>query len=108
MEIKNIKKNIEKALSDKELNLSYIDVQKGAIDEEEDRATFYTSIAIEPNLSNQEIEKAIHKIMPSEWCEHDFDCCGGWYRGYFRVVNKYPFMPNSGSYLVTVSWNKNI
>ena len=108
MEIKNIKKNIEKALSDEKLNLSYIDVQKGAIDEGEEMATFYTSIAIEPNLDTEEIEKAIHKIMPSEWCAHDYDCCGGWYQGYFRVVNKYPFLTNSGSYLVTVSWNKNI
>ena len=46
--------------------------------------------------------------MPSEWCKHDFDCCGNWYQGGFNVVDKYPFVKNSGSYLVFVNWNKNI
>tara|TARA_R100000315_G_C5202282_1_gene119112 strand:+ start:447 stop:773 length:327 start_codon:yes stop_codon:yes gene_type:complete len=108
MEIKNIKKNIEKALEDKDLNLSYVRVDKGAMDEGDERATYYTSIGTEPALEPREIEKAIEKIMPSEHCQHDFDCCGGWYQGSFNVVDRFSWIPNSGSYLVTVSWNKNI
>ena len=108
MEINNIKKNIEKALTNKDLNLSHVRVERGAIDEGEENVTYYTSIGIEPALETREIEKAIEKIMPSEWCKHDYDCCGNWYQGGFNVVDKYPLIKNSGSYLVFVNWNKNI
>jgi hypothetical protein len=103
-----IMKQITKALSEKDLNLSHVRVERGAMDQGEERATYYTSIAIEPSLEAREIEKAIEKVMPSEWCQHDYDCCGSWYQGGFNVVDKYSSISNSGSYLVTVSWNKNI
>jgi len=103
-----IQENIEKALNDKDLNLSHVRVERGAIDEGEESTTYYTSIGIEPTLETKEIEKAIEKVMPSQGCKHDFDCCGNWYQGGFNVVDKYPFVKNSGSYLVFVNWNKNI
>jgi len=105
---KTIQEKIERALREESLNLSHVRVEKGAIDKAEERATYYTSIAVEPSLEAREIEKAIEKVMPSEWCQHDYDCCGGWYQGGFNVVERFANMFDSGSYLVTVSWNQNI
>ena len=108
MESKTIQKNIERALREESLNLSHIRVEKGAIDEAEERATYYTSIGIMPALEPRTLKKALEKVMPSEWCQHDYDCCGGWYQGGFNVVERFANMSDSGSYLVTVSWNQNL
>tara|TARA_B100001175_G_C19091664_1_gene440757 strand:- start:211 stop:534 length:324 start_codon:yes stop_codon:yes gene_type:complete len=103
-----IQENIEKALNDKDLNLDYVWVRKGAMDEGEESTTYYTTISIVPALEPREVKNAIEKVMPAEWCKHDYDCCGGWYQGSFNVVDRFFSIPNSGSYLVTVSWDKNI
>lgn len=110
----NIQKDLERALSAPSLNLSYIRVEQGAMDESklEDclspRVDYYTSVGVEPALEPEDLERAIAEVMPSEWCSHDYDCCGGWYQGSVNVVKRYANVPDSGSYLVTVSWNQNV
>ena len=51
--------------------------------------------------------------MPSQHCQHEYDCCGNWYQSGFRVVNKYPFLIEEdegtyGSYVVMVTWDRNV
>ena len=113
MELKNIKENLERALKSENLGLTYLSVDKGAIDQEDERATYYTSIGIEPFVEPKELEKAIDEIMPSQHCQHEYDCCGNWYQSGFRVVNKYPFLiaedeGTYGSYVVMVTWDRNV
>ena len=113
MELKNIKENLERALKSEDLGLTYLRIDRGAIDEGDERATYYTSIGIEPFIEPKELEKAIDEIMPAQHCHHEHDCCGNWYRSRFRVVNKYPFLtPDEeetyGSYVVMVNWIRNI
>ena len=113
MELKNIKENLERALKSENLGLTYFRVDRGAIDQEDERATYYTSIGIEPFVEPEELERAIDEIMPREHCQHEYDCCGNWYQGGFRVVNKYPYLITDeegtyGSYVVMVTWARNV
>tara|TARA_A100001391_G_scaffold147890_1_gene105369 strand:- start:6546 stop:6887 length:342 start_codon:yes stop_codon:yes gene_type:complete len=113
MELKNIKEKLERALKSENLGLTYIRVDRGAIDQEDEKATYYTSIGIEPFVEPEELEKAIDEIMPAEHCQHEYDCCGNWYQGGFRVVNKYPYLITDeegtyGSYVVMVTWARNV
>tara|TARA_R110000751_G_scaffold6870_1_gene29000 strand:- start:186 stop:515 length:330 start_codon:yes stop_codon:yes gene_type:complete len=109
MKTETIQKNIERALREESLNLSHVRVEKGAIDEaREETITYYTSIGIMPALEPRILKKVIEKVMPSEWCQHEHDCCGGWYQGGFNVVERFANMSDSGNYLITVSWNQNL
>ena len=113
MELKNIKEKLERALKSENLGLTYFRVDRGAIDQEDERATYYTSIGIEPFVEPEELERAIDEIMPREHCQHEYDCCGNWYQGGFRVVNKYPYLITDeegtyGSYVVMVTWARNV
>ena len=109
MNERTIQENIVRALREESLNLSHVRVEKGAIDEaREETITYYTSIGIMPALEPRTLKKALEKVMPSEWCQHDYDCCGGWYQGGFTVAKRYENIHDSGSYLITVSWNQNL
>ena len=113
MELKNIKEKLERALKSENLGLTYFRVDRGAIDQEDEKATYYTSIGIEPFVEPDDLERAIDEIMPREHCQHEYDCCGNWYQGGFRVVNKYPYLITDeegtyGSYVVMVTWARNV
>ena len=113
MELKNIKEKLERALKSENLGLTYFRVDRGAIDQEDEKATYYTSIGIEPFVEPDDLERAIDEIMPREHCQHEYDCCGNWYQGGFRVVNKYPYLITDeegtyGSYVVMVTWDRNV
>ena len=91
----DMKDRLEYALMDNDLLPKYIRVEEGATDRQDESATYYTTIHLEPALD-------------IESCRHEHDCCGGWYQGGITLAHKYGEQADSTTLLFSVDWAMNV
>ena len=103
-----IRDRIEKALMDHDLLPKFIRVEDGATDRQDESATYYTTIHLEPALDIEKVADVLHAKMPRESCRHEHDCCGGWYQGALTLAHKYGEQDDSTTLLFSVDWNMNV
>ena len=104
-----IRDRIGKALMHHDLQPTYIRVEDGATDRQDESATYYTTIHLEPALDIEKVADVLHAKMPRESCRHEHDCCGGWYQGALSLAHKYEReVESSTTLLFTVDWNMNV
>lgn len=105
----DMKDRLEKALMDHDLLPTYIRVEDGATDRQDERATYYTTIHLEPTLDIEKVADVLHAKMPRESCRHEHDCCGGWYQGALTLAHKWEReSEGSTTLLFSVDWNMNV
>ena len=104
-----IRDRIEKALMDHDLLPKFIRVEDGATDRQDESATYYTTIHLEPALDIEKVADVLHAKMPRESCRHEHDCCGGWYQGALNLAHKWEReSEGSTTLLFTVNWSMNV
>ena len=104
-----IRDRIERALTDHDLQPTYIRVEDGATDRQDESATYYTTIHLEPTLDIEKVADVLHAKMPRESCRHEHDCCGGWYQGALTLAHKWEReSEGSTTLLFSVDWNMNV
>lgn len=105
----DMKDRLEKALMDHDLLPTYIRVEDGATDRQDESATYYTTIHLEPTLDIEKVADVLHAKMPRESCRHEHDCCGGWYQGALTLAHKWEReSEGSTTLLFSVDWNMNV
>ena len=105
----DMKDRLENALMDNDLLPTYIRVEDGATDRQDESATYYTTIHLEPALDIEKVADVLHAKMPRESCRHEHDCCGGWYQGALNLAHKWEReSEGSTTLLFSVDWNMNV
>ena len=104
----DMKDRLENALMDHDLLPKYIRVEEGATDRQDESATYYTTIHLEPALDIEKVADVLHAKMPRESCRHEHDCCGSWYQGGITLAHKYGEQDDSTTLLFSVDWNMNV
>jgi len=105
----DMKDRLENALMDNDLLPTYIRVEDGATDRQDESATYYTTIHLEPALDIEKVADVLHAKMPRESCRHEHDCCGGWYQGPPSLAHKWEReSEGSTTLLFSVDWNMNV
>ena len=54
--------------------------------------------------SLKQVREAVRDAFPAEHCTHEYDCCGGWYRGGAGVYGDEEF----GDFIIKFNWHQNI
>ena len=104
-----IRDRIGRALMHHDLQPTYIRVEDGATDRQDESATYYTTIHLEPALDIEKVADVLHAKMPRESCRHEHDCCGGWYQGALTLAHKWEReSEGSTTLLFSVDWNMNV
>ena len=104
-----IRDRIGRALMHHDLQPTYIRVEDGATDRQDESATYYTTIHLEPALDIEKVADVLHAKMPRESCRHEHDCCGGWYQGALSLAHKWEReSEGSTTLLFSVDWNMNV